>query len=90
MKIEDMTIDQLNLHLSDLNALLKYTRSESDKGELCDSIKLTKERIKELTKIEAEKKISFNKEAPARVDHTENNKPPVEVIDNNTIGTIIM
>ena len=90
MKIEDMNIDQLKLHISDLEALLKYSRSESQKGELVDSIKLAKNRISELTKFVEEKKASFNKEAPARADHTESNNPPVEVIDNNTIGTVVM
>lgn len=90
MKIEDMTIDQLKLHISDLEALMKYSRSESQKGELSDSIKLAKNRINELTKSVEEKKASFNKEAPARADHVDSNSPSIEVFDNYTTSTVLL
>ena len=84
-----MSIDQLSLHIRDLEILRDYSRSQEEKGVLTDNIKLAKERLNDLANNrDLDKKVSFSKEAPARADHTNTANSNGKFIDNKTIGTI--
>ena len=93
LKIDEMDIETLKLHLSDLEQLRKYSRSEQEKGELTGEINIVKDRIKKLEAVELPKTPVVDKEAPVRADHNyskELQRGEVKLSEDSKIGTIIL
>ena len=91
--VETMSIEELELYLTDLAILRDHTRSEMDKGELTCQIKIVTDQIAKLKSKVVEQEVVVNKDVPVRADHNPNQditRGEVSFNDETNVGAILL